>query len=70
MKDTGQEELLAARYRLAGFNIEVAEHAFTAGGIRLPRRIVDPARSEWSDRRGSCHCQRFRSRLHQRRRRA
>src|SRR6266446_1139538 len=33
MKDTGQEELLAARYRLAGFNIEIAEHAFQAGGI-------------------------------------
>jgi hypothetical protein len=36
LKDTGQEELLAARYRLAGFNIEVAEHAFTAGGVNFP----------------------------------
>ena len=36
MRDTGQEELLTARYRLAGFNIEVADHAFQAGGIEFP----------------------------------
>jgi len=36
MKDTGQEELLAARYRLADFNIEIAEQAFQAGGIDFP----------------------------------
>lgn len=36
LKDTGQEELLAARYRLATFNIEVAEHGFTAGGVNFP----------------------------------
>ena len=36
MRDTGQEELLTARYRLAGFNIEVADHAFRAGGIEFP----------------------------------
>ena len=36
MKDTGQEELLAARYRLAGFNIEIAEHSFRMGGTDFP----------------------------------
>jgi hypothetical protein len=36
MKDTGQEELLAARYRLAGFNIEIAEHSFSASGTDFP----------------------------------
>jgi hypothetical protein len=36
LKDTGQEELLAARYRLAGFGIEIAEHAFRAGGDDYP----------------------------------
>ena len=36
MKDTGQEGLLAARYRLAKFNIEIAEHEFTAGGANFP----------------------------------
>lgn len=30
--DTGQEGLLEARYRLAGFDVQVAEQAFTAGG--------------------------------------
>jgi hypothetical protein len=36
LKDTGQEGLLAARYRLAKFNIEVAEHEFTAAGTTFP----------------------------------
>jgi hypothetical protein len=36
LKDTGQEELLAARYRLANFKIEVAERAFNAGGADFP----------------------------------
>ena len=36
MKDTGQESLLAARYRLSRFSIEVAEHAFSAGGSDYP----------------------------------
>jgi hypothetical protein len=36
MKDTGQEALLAARYRLAGFRAEVAEHAFHAAGADFP----------------------------------
>ena len=46
LKDTGQEELLAARYRLASFNIEVAEHGFYRGRRQLPCRIVDPAGAE------------------------
>ncbi len=32
LKDTGQESLLAARYRLSRFVIKVAEHSFTSGG--------------------------------------
>jgi hypothetical protein len=36
LKDTGQESLLAARYRLSRFSIEVAEHAFTADGMEYP----------------------------------
>ena len=36
LKDTGQEELLAARYRLAKFTIEIAERSFTAGGTEFP----------------------------------
>ena len=36
MKDTGQEGLLAARYRLAKFEIEIAEHEFTRGGTKFP----------------------------------
>jgi hypothetical protein len=36
MKDTGQEGLLAVRYRLAKFGIEIAEHVFTAGGDTFP----------------------------------
>jgi hypothetical protein len=36
MKDTGQEGLLAARYRLAKFGIEIAEHNFTAGENKFP----------------------------------
>jgi hypothetical protein len=36
LKDTGQEGLLAARYRLASFNIDVAEHGFTSGGVNFP----------------------------------
>jgi hypothetical protein len=36
LKDTGQEGLLAARYRLSEFPIEVAEHAFKLGGDDFP----------------------------------
>ena len=36
LKDTGQEALLAARYRLARFNIEIAERPFRAGAEDFP----------------------------------
>ena len=36
MKDTGQEGLLEARYRLAKFRIEIAEHAFKIGETEYP----------------------------------
>jgi hypothetical protein len=36
LKDTWQEGLLAARYRLAKFNIQIAEHEFKAGSNNYP----------------------------------
>ncbi|MFZ0956834.1 MAG: M14 family zinc carboxypeptidase [Candidatus Sulfotelmatobacter sp.] len=36
LKDTGQESFLAARYRLAGFDIKIAEREFDAGGAKFP----------------------------------
>jgi len=36
LKDTGQEGLLEARYRLARFQIQIAETTFSAGGSEYP----------------------------------
>jgi hypothetical protein len=36
LRDTGQEALLAARYRLADFEVEIAEHAFRVGRQDYP----------------------------------
>jgi len=36
LKDTGQESLLAARYRMANFEIQIAEHEFESGGAKYP----------------------------------
>jgi hypothetical protein len=36
LKDTGQEGLLEARYRLAAFNVNIAEHAFSAKSVDYP----------------------------------
>ncbi len=36
LKDTGQESLLAARYRLAKFDINIAERDFEADGTKYP----------------------------------
>ncbi len=36
LRDTGQEELLEARYRLAGTALEIAERAFSVDGIDYP----------------------------------
>jgi hypothetical protein len=36
LKDTGQESLLEARYRLAAFGVEIAERSFHAGGNDYP----------------------------------
>jgi hypothetical protein len=36
LKDSGQEGLLEARYRLAHFNVEVAERPFKLGNIEFP----------------------------------
>jgi hypothetical protein len=36
LKDTGQESLLAARYRLSNFEIQVAEREFDSGSTKFP----------------------------------
>ncbi|HTM40072.1 MAG TPA: M14 family zinc carboxypeptidase [Terriglobales bacterium] len=36
LKDTGQEAVLAARYRLSQFRVEIAEHAFSLDGTKFP----------------------------------
>ena len=36
LKDTGQESFLAARYRLANFQIQIAEKQFEVGGTKFP----------------------------------
>ena len=36
LKDTGQESFLAARYRLANFEIQIAERDFESGGTKFP----------------------------------
>ncbi len=36
LKDSGQEGLLAARYRLSTFQIEIAERPFTSGSVEYP----------------------------------
>ncbi len=36
LKDTGQEGLLEARYRLAAFHLDIAERAFTLDGVNYP----------------------------------
>jgi hypothetical protein len=36
LEDTGQESFLAARYRLANFDVQIAEHEFEAGGAKFP----------------------------------
>ncbi len=36
LKDSGQEGIFAARYRLARFNVEIAERSFAANGIDYP----------------------------------
>jgi hypothetical protein len=36
LRDTGQESLLAARYRLANFEVQIAEREFDSGGTKFP----------------------------------
>jgi hypothetical protein len=50
LRDTGQEALLAARFRLARFEVEVAEAAFRAAGLEYPAGSwVLPAREGLAD---------------------
>ena len=45
LRDSGQENLLEARYRLAGATIEIAERAFTVDGVAYPAGswLIKPA---------------------------
>ncbi len=36
LRDTGQEGLLEARYRLAQFRVDIADHAFSVGAMEYP----------------------------------
>ena len=54
LKDTGQEGLLEARYRLARFRIDVAERSFDAGGVSYPAGSwILPAQSGLADALGT-----------------
>ena len=52
LKDTGQEELLAARYRLAKYTIEIAERRIQVAVARFSLRILDSS----STRRSGGRC--------------
>jgi hypothetical protein len=50
LKDTGQEGLFAARYRLAAFDVEIAERPFRLGGEEFPEGSwILPAKSGLAD---------------------
>lgn len=50
LRDTGQEALLAARYRLARFDVEIAERSFTVDGVDYPAGSwILPAREGLGD---------------------
>ncbi|MBS1842116.1 MAG: hypothetical protein JSS69_05925 [Acidobacteria bacterium] len=50
LRDTGQEGMLAARYALAKFKVEIAERRFSAGGMELPAGSwIFPAQDGLSD---------------------
>jgi hypothetical protein len=50
LKDTGQESFLAARYRLASFDIQIAERDFDQSGTKFPAGSwILPAQSGLSD---------------------
>lgn len=50
LKDTGQESLLAVRYRLAKFNLQIAEHKFEVNGTKFPQGSwIFPAQSGLAD---------------------
>ncbi len=50
VKDTGQESFLAARYRLANFEVQIAEREFEAGGAKFsPGSWIVPAQAGLHD---------------------
>jgi len=54
LKDSGQESLLAVRYRLEKFNLQIAEHEFEANGEKFPAGSwVVPAQAGLADALGA-----------------
>jgi hypothetical protein len=55
LRDTGQEGLLEARYRLAQFNIDIAERAFSLKGVDYPAGSwIIPAQTGLADTLADC----------------
>ena len=55
LKDTGQEGLLEARYRLAAFNIDIAEHSFAVRSVDYPAGSwIIPAQTGLADALHDC----------------
>jgi Zinc carboxypeptidase len=55
LKDTGQEGLLEARYRLAEFNIDIAEHSFSLRRVDYPAGSwIIPAQAGLADALHGC----------------
>jgi hypothetical protein len=58
LKDTGQEGLLEARYRLAAFDVDIAEHSFSLKNVDYPAGSwVIPAQNGLADALGDCAAQ-------------
>ena len=58
LKDTGQEGLLEARYRLAAFNVNIAEHAFALKSVDYPAGSwIVPAQAGLTDALHDCSAQ-------------
>ena len=55
LRDTGQEGLLEARYRLAQFNVQIAERAFAVGKVNYPAGSwIIPAQPDLVDSLRAC----------------
>ena len=55
LRDTGQEGLLEARFALAKFKVQIAEHAFSVNGTDYPAGSWILAAQAGPGRRGARH---------------